>query len=337
MSNADTDHPVLRVIRERARRGTTPGSHDDGHTVALAVQGGAVRGVYSSAMLSALEDLGYSQAFDRIYATSSGALNASYFLAGDMWYSLSIYYEDLPSKRFIDFSRMFRGEDLLDMTYVFEELMETEKPLDYQAVLAAPVQFHVAVTDVETVTGQVVSDFTDRDDLKAALLASCWLPVAVRGTTHFRGRQMVDGGVVVKHPVRFALAAEGCTHVMALSTHSPTVRKTVSRRAQMSAKLWMDRLKPGLAEAYLRGMREYEHDRAWMTRASANPQPGPYVLEVAPDEQAPKVRSHESDREKIFAAARSGYATTCRLILGEDVRVVPRLTLAPAPSTPMLC
>ena len=47
-------------------------------------------------MLCALEDQGLLTAFDAVYATSSGAINGAYFLNGNCWYNLSIYYDFSP-------------------------------------------------------------------------------------------------------------------------------------------------------------------------------------------------------------------------------------------------
>jgi len=52
-------------------------------------------GVVSAAMLCALDDLGMTNTFDAVYAESSGAINGAYFLNGNCWHNLSIYYDDL--------------------------------------------------------------------------------------------------------------------------------------------------------------------------------------------------------------------------------------------------
>jgi predicted patatin/cPLA2 family phospholipase len=84
-----------------------------GNKIGLAVEGGGMRGVVSGAMLCALEDLGLpAVAFDGVYGCSSGATNGAYFIAGDSWYPLSIYYDDLPTREFVDFRRVFTGDIL---------------------------------------------------------------------------------------------------------------------------------------------------------------------------------------------------------------------------------
>lgn len=128
---------MLVALRARRRSGAAPPNRQDGNKIGLAVEGGGMRGVVSGAMLCALEDLGLpAAAFDAVYGCSSGATNGAYFIAGASWYPLSIYYDDLTTREFVDFRRAFTG-DILNLNYVFESVLELTKPLRYEAVLAA--------------------------------------------------------------------------------------------------------------------------------------------------------------------------------------------------------
>src|SRR5215831_18394416 len=53
------------------------------HTTALIVEGGAMRGAWAAGVLAFLHERGRRQ-FDLVYAASSGACSAAYFVA-DMW------------------------------------------------------------------------------------------------------------------------------------------------------------------------------------------------------------------------------------------------------------
>jgi hypothetical protein len=90
------DHPVLEILRQRRQSGSRPGGRtpDDTAKVGLAVEGGGMRGVVSAAMLQVIEESGLHLAFDAVYGCSSGAINAAYYLAGDTWYPVSIYFHD---------------------------------------------------------------------------------------------------------------------------------------------------------------------------------------------------------------------------------------------------
>ncbi len=74
-------HEVLRVLRERARAGSLPGERRDGFRVALAIEGGGMRGTISAGMALALDELGLVSAFDAVYGASAGAITGAWLLS----------------------------------------------------------------------------------------------------------------------------------------------------------------------------------------------------------------------------------------------------------------
>lgn len=327
------DHPVLTALRSRRESGAVPGDRSDGFKIGLAVEGGGIRGVVSAAMLSALEDLGMTNSFDAVYSASSGAINAAYFMIGGSWYPLSIYYDDLTTRRFMDFRRFFRG-NILDLDYAFGVVVDQLKPLSYEAVIRSPIPLRIAVTLADEIRTELVGDYTSAADLREALVASAWLPVALRGTTDFRGRRAVDGGVLTPHPYRLALD-DGCTHVLSLSTRpmgSPPDRNSLAHRYGV----WhLNRIRDGLGSAYLRAFRGYPAERDMLRERRMEAGDAPYVLDVAPLPWMPEVKRHEMDPGRIIAGARGAYEVMYCAVEGRDpgllrsggVRAVPRLTI----------
>src|SRR5258708_39150494 len=86
---------VLDVIRARIRTG----SRDDGHRLALVVEGGSMRGVYTAGALLALHIMGLSNLFDNAYGTSAGAANTAHFLSGVGDLKVDSYYRVLADGR----------------------------------------------------------------------------------------------------------------------------------------------------------------------------------------------------------------------------------------------
>jgi predicted acylesterase/phospholipase RssA len=285
-----------------------------------------MRGIVSAAMLTALEDLGLARAFDVLYAASSGAINAAYLLVGESWYPLSIYYDDLTTTRFLDFRRPLRRRAMLDMDYAYDVVVDRLKPLDYDAVLASPIPLHIAVSFVDTLEAEIVCDFLSKDDLKAALRASGWLPIATSGTATFRGRPAIDGGALVPHPFRFAVDG-GCTHVLSISTRPMAPPRRRLTLLQRYAARRMDGLRRGLGDAYLEGIRGYADERARLAHARMAPTPGPYILDLAPLPGTPEVKRHEMDRGRLIEGARGAYEVVVLAIENKHVRVIPRLTI----------
>lgn len=331
------DHPVVRVLRERRLASSKPGRRapEDTAKVGLAVEGGGMRGVVSGAMLQVIEECGLSDAFDAVYGSSSGAINAAYFLAGETWYPVSIYFHDLTTKDFIDFSRALGGGDILNLEYAFEEVIAVRKPLDYARVLTSEVPLHVAVTDVDEMRTALVSDFADAADLKAALIASAWLPIGVRGTTEFRGHRAVDGGVLTALPFRLALR-DGCTHVLSLSTRPMAPPHTAITPMHRTIARYLDRLQDGLGAGYVDSIRAKHRDQALLrARRTIIAADEPAILDLAPLPGTREVKRHEMRLGPLVDAATSAAEVMYCAIEGRPisaigpngVHAVPRITV----------
>jgi predicted patatin/cPLA2 family phospholipase len=296
------DHPVLQALWRR--RDT--GDKDDGLKIGLAVEGGGMRAVISGGMITALDDAGLTEAFDVVYGSSAGALNAAFMLTGDCHMGLTIYSEDLPTRDFIDFTRPLRGKSIMDLDYVFDEVLSHRKPLDYERALASDVQLAIAVTAVDWQATVLIRHFAGPLELEAALRASCWLPGAVRGTTTFRGERVIDGNVLTAHPWELALS-DGCTHILSLSTHPILEPRRYRSLVLKNAMRYLDRIEPGLGEGYKQSLevnqRHLPRLRRWMT----DPDPAPYVLDLGPLPGAPPIKRHATDRPTILDSAAYGY------------------------------
>lgn len=310
------DHPVLEVIRSRQRSGRSAGDHRDGYKLGLAVEGGGMRGAVSAAMLTALDDLGLRPVFDVVYGSSSGAVNAAYFLTGDAWYPLTIYVDDLPTRHFVDFRRALSGRAILNLDYAFEHVMETVKPLPYDALVETSPQLQVAVTMTDTLETMSVSHFDSGADLKAALRASCWMPIAVPGLGEFRGRPAVDGSALTAHPTIVALR-DDCTHVLSLSTRPMGTSVQASALVTRVTSVLLERTARGLGAGYAASLRDYQRHRArlhrWRTAPSGDPA---HVLDLAPLPWMRELPRHERDHASILTAVRQAHAIAHAAIEG---------------------
>jgi predicted acylesterase/phospholipase RssA len=101
------------VILERAETGSRPGARLDEHVVALAIEGGGMRGAVSAGMCVVLEAAGLIPAFDRIYGLSAGALNACAAAAGQAALNAT-YYEDVAARNVINRMRALLRRPMVD-------------------------------------------------------------------------------------------------------------------------------------------------------------------------------------------------------------------------------
>ena len=207
-------HEVLRVLGERAAAGSLPGARRDGLRVALAIEGGGMRGAISAGMALALDELGLVSAFNAVYGASAGAITGAWLLSRPQ--GLRGWTEPAYARAFIRRSALLRGRPVADIRALIEELYQTTFPMDFAAVLASPVEFHPLATDAATGQSTDLRPLCGSPaELRLALRASAALPLLAGPPVQLDGRRFYDAGLSESVPYRTALA-QGATHVLVL-------------------------------------------------------------------------------------------------------------------------
>jgi len=215
--NADA---VIEAIRARGDRPSNGRRQPDGNTIGLVVEGGGMRGIRSAGGLLALEAMGLSRVFDDVYGCSAGAINASFFLAGQAAYGTTIYYQNINNRKFI---HHLRFRKILDLEFLFDRVLVHEKPLLVTRVLNGPSRFFVSVTDVDSGSARLIHAQESSVPLLTLLKASSALPVVYNEPVLIDGRRYIDGGVSTSIPLANAIA-NGCTHILVLLTRPSAYR-----------------------------------------------------------------------------------------------------------------
>lgn len=211
---------IVRVLRERQRAGTTPGRHSDGLRVALAIEGGGMRGTVSAGMALALDELGLVAAFDAVYGASAGAITGAWLLSSRPE-GLRGWVEPTYAKTLIRWSALLRRRPVVDVRTLIEVVYQTEFPMDFGSVLASEVEYHPLATDaVSGASTDLRPLIDDPAELRLALRASASLPFLAGPPVRLRGRRFYDAGVAESIPFRTPLA-QGATHIVVLRSRLP--------------------------------------------------------------------------------------------------------------------
>ncbi len=285
-------HAVLRVLGERARAGSLPGQRRDGFRVALAIEGGGMRGTISAGMALALDELGLVSALDAIYGASAGAITAAWLLSRPQ--GLRGWTEPSYARAFIRRSALLRGRPVADIRALIEELYQTTFPMDFDAVLASPVEFHPLATDAATGQSTDLRPLCGTPaELRLALRASAALPLLAGPPVQLDGRRFYDAGLSESVPYRTALA-QGATHVLVLRSRRgpvavPEGGRGPARSARVIARTALRREPPALRAAFLgRDARLADDDRRLAEYESAPPPESPAAPQpAAPPSAAP--------------------------------------------------
>ncbi len=180
-------HPVIANIRARGGDGRPP--FGDGRQIALVLYGGIMLGVRGAGGLRALEELGLGRAFDSIYTMSSGFLNGSYFLSGQIADGLAMYTEEFAGDRFLNRKRFWKVAD----TDYLVRVMSEKRPLDVTAALANPTKLYAMMINVDKGVQEYleVHDYPPEEYFNL-VRASASLPFVGRGTTKIGGVRYRD-------------------------------------------------------------------------------------------------------------------------------------------------
>jgi predicted patatin/cPLA2 family phospholipase len=294
---------VRDLIAARARSRSRPKHRDDPHTLALCIEGGAMRGVVSAGMVVALEQLGLLNVFDRVYGSSAGALNAAFFVAGQAGLGTTIYYEDINNSRFIDFRRTFGKRPIVDLDFLVWDVMHRSKPLDAARVRNSAIEFRILATAVASGERAAFSHWTDDDDFFSCLRAGASMPVTTGPPYAYQGAVYWDALVSEPIPARIA-EEEGCSHVMVLLTRPrghTGPRLSVFERLYIAPKLRA--VSRPLAQRYLARAADYAQMLAALD-AGVGPRGRASALAVAP--AGPVIDKLERRRSHLVAGAHAG-------------------------------
>ncbi len=238
---------------------------------ALVVEGGALRGVFSTGLLDGFLEARFNP-FDLFIGVSSGASNLAAYLAGMNGRNRRVYLDYSLRPDFIDFMRFLRGGHLIDLDWLWGITIR-EIRLDLATICARTQPFVVVLTDVQT--GAVVYRRTNALDLEQLLKASSAVPLLYRDYPRIEGRPMTDGGVADAIPVGEAIR-RGARRIMVIRSRQ---RDFVKRNGPSEYLLrWYVRGYPFLQQAVATRVRRYNDTVALIRR----PPEGVVIVEICP-------------------------------------------------------
>ncbi|MDO3647117.1 patatin-like phospholipase family protein [Nocardia mangyaensis] len=296
---------VAEVIEGRR----VAGDRADGHRLALVIEGGGSRGVYSSGMVQALEELGLANVFDAVYGTSAGAINGAWLLCGRAATGMRSWTDPTIMRRVVDPVRILRGRPVFDLNYLVHRVYDGIEPMDFPAILANPTTFHPIATDIRT--GQSVDlgpHIVDKPTLMTALRASAGLPLLAGPPVSLGGGSYFDGGLTETVPIRTAVRA-GATHALVLRTRrTDELRPPAPLIHRVVGGGYMRAIAPGAYRAWSQRPGQQAVEDAFLASL------GEQALQIHPPAHAPAIDSAARDTTLLTQALDLGRAAVHALL-----------------------
>ena len=304
---------VIKLLQSRVRQGTDA-RQMDGRKLGLVVEGGGMRGVLSAGSLLAVDLLGFRSCFDVVYAVSAGSVNAAYFLSGQGRLGITVYFDDISSRRFIN---PWRAWKMVDVDYVYDHLVPQVKPLDEAAIRRSLQEFFVTATDVHTGENVLLDAKDPTVSVARFLKASSALPILYNRKVVISGKSYMDGGVSGGLPIDWAIA-QGCTDLLVLLSRPSTyMNEGPNLFERWLFRVFLGLKYPAMYRGFVKASSVKERNRRLAVGIESSP--GVNIATICPDPEEDSINRTTIDRAKLLKGAYLSAAKVFDCFYGDRV------------------
>lgn len=240
--------------------------------MALVVEGGAMRGIFSTGIMDAFLDQTFHP-FDLCIGVSAGSTNLAAYLAEMPKRNYKVYMTYSLDKKFINGWNFIKGNHWMDLDWMWDETIKDMR-LNLDCIVSKKCDYLVGLTDAQT--GESVYVKPDKDNLETVIKASSALPILYRYPVMVHGHPYYDGGLSDPIPVKEAVR-RGAKKILVIRS-----RKEAYRMKDKSGKLARYLLKdfPKLIETMEKRPLIYNDQIDYIRKK----QDGIEIIEVCPPE-----------------------------------------------------
>lgn len=220
--------------------------------VALVLEGGGFRAMFTSGVLDAL--LHHEIMFPYCIGVSAGAAYGISYVSQQFERNREVNLRYTSDVRYMSWGNLIKKGNLFDWDFVYGKIPNELIPLDYNAVLSSETIFKIGITNVCTGQAEFIkaSDLCN-EGLMNVITASSSLPF-VSKLAHFNNKIYMDGGISDAIPLKHALD-EGNERAVVVLTRNKDYQKK-AMRFKMLFKLYY-RKYPLLVKAILQRAEKY--------------------------------------------------------------------------------
>lgn len=169
-----------------------------GKDTGLVLEGGGMRGVFTSGVLDAL--MKYDFRFPYVVAVSAGACNGLSYMSNQPRRARYSNIDMLKKYDYISLKSLITDGSIFDPDVLYKRFPNEILPFDYESYRNNPTVFEAVTTNCLTGRAEYLSERSDAARLTAIVKASSSLPFVAQ-ITMVDGVPMLDGGIVDSIPV----------------------------------------------------------------------------------------------------------------------------------------
>ncbi|MBR0165634.1 MAG: patatin family protein [Prevotella sp.] len=169
-----------------------------GRKTGLVLEGGGMRGVFTSGVLDAF--MKHDLYFPYVVAVSAGACNGLSYMSRQPRRARFSNIDMLRKYGYISLKSLLTQGSIFDPDILYERFPNEIVPFDYDAYRRNPTVYEMVTTNCLTGRAEYLSEKEDAKRMTAIAKASSSLPYVAR-ITYVDGIPMLDGGIVDSIPV----------------------------------------------------------------------------------------------------------------------------------------
>lgn len=270
-------------------------------TSALILEGGGMRGVFTSGVLDNFMERGIR--FPYTIGVSAGACNGLSYMSGQRGRSKYCNINLLEEHRYISLKNLLLRGNIMDFELLFREIPERLYPYDYEAYACCSEKFEMVTTSCATGKACYFEEKNNPARIIEIVRASSSLPF-VSPIASVDGAPMMDGGVSDSIPLLRAQELGYDNNVVILTRNKgyrkPTKKTTIP--------FFMYRKYPALREAIRNRNKMYNKQIAMVEELE---EAG--LLTVIRPEQPITVGRMERDTSKLLDLYNEGYQCAAKI------------------------
>lgn len=173
----------------------------DTHSAGLVLEGGGMRGVFTSGVLDAFMKHGLY--FDYVVSVSAGACNGMSYVSRQPRRARISNIDFLAKYDYIGLRHLVTQGCIFDQKLLYDRFPNELIPFDYDEFFKHSAGFEMVTTNCETGRSEYLTETHDRQRACDVVRASSSLPY-VSKIAWVDGKPMLDGGIIDSIPVRRA-------------------------------------------------------------------------------------------------------------------------------------
>lgn len=170
--------------------------------MALVLEGGGLRGVFTCGVLDCFMDNGIR--FPFTVGVSAGACNGLSYMSGQRGRAKASNIDLMDKYHYVGFRYLLTQGCIMDFKLLFEDFPEKIIPYDYDAYFSNSDRFVMVTTNCLTGKAEYFEERQSSARVMDIVRASSSLPF-VSPITYVDGVPMLDGGIVDSIPVQYAM------------------------------------------------------------------------------------------------------------------------------------